>query len=125
MRYRLTRDADADILRILRQTKQLFGESQVAIYARVIEVGISMVADDPSRPASFERPDIRDGVKSFHLEHAAKRRRGASHLLYYIERAGADGEAEVVVLRVLHESMEPKKRLMRSLRGQESDGRKR
>lgn len=84
-----------------------------------------MVADDPSRPASVERPDIRDGVRSFHLEHAAKRRRGASHLLYYVERVGADGEAEVVILRVLHESMEPKKRLVRVLRGQESERRKR
>jgi toxin ParE1/3/4 len=108
----------------LKQTKQLFGEKQVAAYAGIIETGISMVADDPSRPASFERSDIRSGVRSFHLEHAAKKRHGASHLLYFIQAQGVDGDGEVIILRVLHESMEPKKRLVRALRREKGENRK-
>jgi hypothetical protein len=80
-----------------------------------------MIADDPSRPACIDRDDIRKGLKSFHLEFAAKRRRGAAHMLYFMEMRDATGAPEVVVLRVLREAMEPKRRLIRALRDQDSD----
>ena len=80
-----------------------------------------MIADDPSRPACIDRGDIRKGLKSFHLELAAKRRRGAAHMLYFMEMRDATEPPEVVVLRVLHEAMEPKRRLIRALRDQDDD----
>ena len=80
-----------------------------------------MIADNPSRPACIDRGDIRKGLKSFHLEFAAKRRRGAAHMLYFTEMRDATGAPEVVVLRVLHEAMEPKRRLIRALRDQDDD----
>jgi hypothetical protein len=35
-----------------------------------------------------------------------------------------DGDGEVIILRVLHESMEPKKRLVRALRREKGENRK-
>ncbi|HEY8137105.1 MAG TPA: hypothetical protein VIF61_04640 [Methylocystis sp.] len=121
MKYRLTSAADADVLAILRQTRRDFGRGQLSIYAQIIDLGISMIADNPSRPACIDRGDIRKGLKSFHLEFAAKRRRGAAHMLYFTEMRDATGAPEVVVLRVLHEAMEPKRRLIRALRDQDDD----
>lgn len=121
MKFRLTNAADADILAILRQTRRDFGRGQVSIYAQIIDLGISMIADDPSRPACIDRDDIRKGLKSFHLEFAAKRRGGGAHMLYFMEMRDATGSREVVVLRVLHEAMEPKRRLVHALRDQDHD----
>ncbi len=89
MKLRLTNEADADILAILRQTRRVFGHGQVSIYAQIIDLGMSMIADDPSRPACIDRGDIRKGLKSFHLEFAAKRRRGAAHMLYFTQMRDA------------------------------------
>ncbi len=122
MKLRLTNEADADVLAILRQTRRDFGRGQVSIYARIIELGMSMIADNPSRPACVERDDIRKGLKSFHLEFAARRRRGAAHKVYLMEIRDATGPPQFVVIRVLHEAMEPKRRLIRALRDQDNDG---
>lgn len=119
MKYRLTREADADIARILRQTRDLFGREQVLAYARIIERGIAMVAEDPARASSVDRTSIRPGVKSLHLELVERRRRSASHLIYFTESRDPDGEREVVIIGVLHEKMLPKRKLAVVLRGLE------
>jgi toxin ParE1/3/4 len=115
VRFRLTRQADQDIVDILRETLNSFGPRQLANYARIIDQGIAMVAEDPYRPSSMDRSDIRRNVRSLHLELAAGRRGGASHKLYFTTMADRDQEPVVVILRVLHERMEPKRRLLRAL----------
>lgn len=116
MKYRLTLLAERDVAAILRKTRKQFGSGQVRRYANVIERGVAMVAAEPMRPSSMERAEMGKGVRSFHLELAAKRRHGASHILYFLETSGPHGERELVILRVLHESMEPKRRLIAALR---------
>jgi toxin ParE1/3/4 len=116
VRYRLTRQADRDIVDILRETLKSFGPKQLAVYAAIIDEGIRMVAENPTRPSSLDRSDIRPDVRSLHLELAARRRGGAAHKLYFTTMTGADEVPEVVVLRVLHERMEPKRPLLRALR---------
>lgn len=116
MEHRPTKEADADIAGILRKTRLLFGPGQVLACARIIEDGIAMIADDPARPASIERTELGGGVRTFHLELVRRRRHSAFHLLYFKKIAIAGGDPEVVILRVLHEAMEPKWRLMRALR---------
>jgi toxin ParE1/3/4 len=116
MKLRLTRQADADIVQILRQMKKIFGPRQVLAYAAIIGDGVSAVAADPLRPSSVERDSIRPGLRSFHLELVKGRRRSASHMLYYGLMPDAEGEMQVVLYRVLHEAMEPRRRLMRALR---------
>ncbi|UXN59496.1 type II toxin-antitoxin system RelE/ParE family toxin [Phyllobacterium zundukense] len=121
MKYRLTREADAHITDILRTTKNLFGAKQVQIYSKIISDGINLIADEPYRPSTTAREDLRDGVRSLHLELVSKRRHSASHLIYFKEVQDTEGEKEVVILGVLHEHMEPRRRLIQALRSNEDD----
>lgn len=98
---RLTKAAAADIKAILRESGKMFGPVQLERYAALIEAAIGMVAQQPARPASWERHDIADGVRSFHVEHAAGRRGAASHMLFY-----RTDDLGVTILRVLHQSMD-------------------
>ena len=59
------------------------------------------------------------GVRLYHLAHAAGRRRGATHVPFYKIAKGVEQEDQLVALRVLHERMQPKRRLIQALRGEE------
>ena len=115
MKPRFTAQADADVVAILRRTRKLFGPGQVMAYAEIIDEGVAMIAKNASRPAVMGRSELGPGVKSMHLEHAARRRGGAAHVLYFLETQGE----VIVILRVLHEAMEPRRRLMQALRDEE------
>jgi toxin ParE1/3/4 len=119
VRSRLTKLATADIDVLLRQTDRNFGARQFEIYVGIIDDGVALIASDPLRPSSQDRSQIRPGVRSFHLERVRNRRRSATHVIYYT--ISATGEGEVVVLRVLHEAMEPKRRLASALRADKND----
>ncbi|MBE0530056.1 MAG: type II toxin-antitoxin system RelE/ParE family toxin [Rhodospirillales bacterium] len=106
-RYRLTRAADSDIEGILAESGRLFGPLQRERYARLIEQAVEWVAGEPDRPGSRPREELCAGVRSFHVELAAGRRGAASHLVYYVRGRMADGGDGIVVLRVLHERMDP------------------
>nr|WP_298095668.1 type II toxin-antitoxin system RelE/ParE family toxin [uncultured Shinella sp.] len=112
MIVRLTREAGQDLAEIARYTVETFGAEQAMRYAALIEQGLVLLAEDPQRPASRSRDELRPGVRSLHLSRAAARRHAASHILYYHIAARADGAQDVVILRVLHERMEPLKRLV-------------
>lgn len=107
--FRLTAKADADIAGILEQTAIRFGLRQHDAYARLLDSAIRMVADDPMRPGSRDRGDLMPGVRAFHLELAARRRGAAAHLLFYL--ADQDTTGGVLILRVLHQAMDPRSRL--------------
>ena len=66
-----------------------------------------MVAADPMRRGSRPRDHVAAGVRSFHIELAARRRGAAAHLLYYVQGQLDDGHEGVIILRVLHERMDP------------------
>ena len=74
-----------------------------------------MVGDDPERAGSIDRSSVVADVRLFHLELAAGRRGAAAHCLFYTRGRMSNGEAGVIVLRVLHEAMEPRYKLLRSL----------
>ncbi len=109
---RLTREAERDLDEIARYTIATFGPEQAMRYAALIEHALTLLAEDPHRLASRERNELRPGVRSMHLSRAAARRHAASHVLYYHLAARADGAQDIVILRVLHERMEPLKRLV-------------
>jgi toxin ParE1/3/4 len=116
MRHELTEPAERDIRNILRDTMQMFGPRQVRIYAGIIDRGIELLAQDPERPGTIERSELAPGVRLFHLEIPSGRRGGAAHCLYYVRGRVSDGTMGVIILRVLHERMEPRYRIIRSLR---------
>lgn len=118
MRIRLTREADRDIARILADTLRLFGENQVRHYAGIINTGISMLREDPARPSSRERSELRAGVRSFRLQFAARRRDAASHIVYYRVLARGADEPELVILQILGDAMEPTRRIAAALRSE-------
>jgi toxin ParE1/3/4 len=116
VKVRLTEHADRDIEAALSDSYTMFGESQAAHYAGIIGAGIELVATEPERPASKARRELGKGVRSMHLQFAAKRQGGASHVLYYRVDASADGMSELVVLRLLGDRMEPRRRVALALR---------
>lgn len=118
MKFRLTKAADGDIATIFRDTYRLFGENQLQRYTEIVKRGIEMVAGEPFRASSHQREDLRRGVRSFHLQLAAGRHKGAAHVLYFC--IDPSDEGTVVILRVLAEEMEPRKRIAQSLRALES-----
>ncbi|BCH21758.1 hypothetical protein MesoLjLb_15430 [Mesorhizobium sp. L-8-3] len=76
-----------------------------------------MLRENPARPSSRDRSEIRAGVRSFHLQFAARRRDGASHIVYYRVPGRAD-DPELAILRVLADAMEPTRRIAAALRGE-------
>lgn len=117
MSHRLTAPAERDILDILRTTRTRFGTAQLGTYATLIEKAIQMVAEAPDRPGMLPRPELGPDVRLFHLELAAGRRGAAAHCLYYTTGLLPDGTIGTIILRVLHEGMEPRRKVARSLTG--------
>ena len=123
MRHSRTAQAQRDIDQALRASIRLFGVGQARIYAELIDTVIDLLADDPERPSSRARPDLGPDVRSFHLEIAGGRRGAASHCVYYQVVSIAGHDTEVVVLRVLHDAMDPGRKVGIALRGTRAERR--
>lgn len=106
--YRLSESAQADLLDIFFWTHTQFGELARQRYEALIVTALRDIAEQPARVGSVERPELGDGVRSWHLSLSRERARTASgmvrhprhFLLYRLE-----GDV-VAVGRVLHDSME-------------------
>jgi toxin ParE1/3/4 len=113
MSYRLTEAAASDISGVLRETSRQFGPLQRRRYAALITRAIEMAAEQPDRPGSRSRDDLAAGLRSLHIEIAARRRGAAVHVIYYLCEQPDDGHDAIAVVRVLHERMEPLRHLTR------------
>ncbi|MDR1213075.1 MAG: type II toxin-antitoxin system RelE/ParE family toxin [Propionibacteriaceae bacterium] len=105
-RYRLSHTAVADIDAILLRSGRHFGEPARRRYAALIAAGIRDVAKNPSGADTRSRPELGDGVRSYHLRQSRAHTTGGAvheprHFLIYRVDAG-----DVVIGRVLHESMD-------------------
>jgi len=106
--YRLSAAAQADIIDILAWTHEHFGQSARKRYQSLLSTALRDIADEPGRPGSIERPELGDGVRSWHLRLSRERagaqtgivRRPRHFLIYRIDND------RVVVSRVLHDAME-------------------
>jgi toxin ParE1/3/4 len=87
----------------------------MAAYAQLIDKGVALIAASPDRAGSIDRSDVGLGIRSLHLGLVAHRRRAAVHYLYYVTGRLTDGSIGTIVLRVLHQRMEPRRRVIRSL----------
>ncbi len=89
--YRLTADAQADLIEIRQFTVKQWGLSQSKKYLSELREIIYLLAERPSLGKS--RPDVDSNVLSF--PHA-------SHILYYVMH-----EQQLIVIAVLHKRMVP------------------
>ncbi len=112
--YRVTDAAKQDFRAILKETRERFGTHQRQIYKGLIATAVKMVAADPGRGGSWHRGGIVPGLRAFHLENAAGRRGAAAHTLYFAVEHPPGGSRRVVILRLLHEGMEPNLHIART-----------
>lgn len=108
-RYRLSAAAQADIIDILARTQERFGDAARHRYEALIVAAIRDIAENPSRPGAPERPELGEGVRSWHLRHSRERARtltgtvrGPRHCIIF--RIHASGMVEIG--RILHDAME-------------------
>ncbi len=94
--YRLTPDAQSDLIDIRRYTLEQWGEPQSKKYLTELRHTIRILAESPS--LGKLRPEAGINVLSF--PHA-------SHVIYYVLH-----EKQIVVFSVLHKRMVPIKHLM-------------
>lgn len=113
MGWRLTRFAERDVAHILRESRDLFGPDQATRYAALLMRTFDLAAEQPDRPNSHERPEFGPSDRSLHVVVAAGRWRGAAHVVYY--RSPIRSAGQVLILRVLHERMDPRRRVLAAL----------
>jgi len=114
-RFRLSRPAQADLVRILATSAERWGNEARKGYAAILASAMRKVAADPEGPLTRGRGELDAGIRSFHIRHARSENHKAKvkepvHVLYY--RAIQPGLIEIV--RVLHERMEPSRHLGRA-----------
>ena len=114
--FRLTEAAETDIVEILAWSEAQFGRDARIRYERLIVTGLLDIASEPFRAGSAGRPELGEGVRSWHLRGSRERARGDEgvvqrprHFLIYRPM-----EALIVVARVLHDSMELERHLGQS-----------
>lgn len=107
--------AQQDVRDVLRQTNDQFGSRQLRRYAALFDTAQALLGEDAERPGSLDRSDLLPGIRLFHLELAAGKTGAASHCLYYQVGTLSDGTQGVIVLRVLHQRMEPTPHLAKAL----------
>jgi len=105
--YQLAEAARDDVKDILTRTARRFGPLQRRRYNQLVETAAMMIADQPMRPGSRQREELGPGIRSFHVELASRRAAAAAHVLYYVQGTLDDGRDGVIILRVLHERMDP------------------
>lgn len=113
-KYRISHDAQADIVDILRFTHNRFGDAARRRYQALIGAALEAVATDPQQVGSISREELGAGLRSIHLVTAARCPTSvgcsaqALRLLPGCDRPGAR------VVRVLHDSMELERHLARN-----------
>lgn len=105
MKFRLSATAEADLDNIARFTVAKFGATQADAYRALVLRALESVAENPLRPSSHAHDEIDPHLRSFRIALAGKRISSASHILWY--RVPKPGSDTVLILRILHERMDP------------------
>lgn len=66
-KYRISHDAQADIVDILRFTHNRFGDAARRRYQALIGAALEAVATDPQQVGSISREELGAGLRSIHL----------------------------------------------------------
>lgn len=113
--FRLAEAAEADIVEILAWSETRFGAAARRRYEGLIAASLLDISVDPLRPGSIARPELGEGVRSWHLRGSRARARTDGgvqkprHFLIYRPTATL-----IIVGRVLHDAMELERHLPQS-----------
>lgn len=106
---RLAAAAEADIVEILAHSERDFGIVARRRYEKLLATALNDICEAPERPGSAARPELGDGIRSWHLRLSRERARGSDggvrrprHLILYT----IVDDAIIGILRVLHDAME-------------------
>lgn len=106
--YRFSAAAQSDLVGILGWSQEHFGIPARKRYEALIAHAVRDLAAWPDRPGSVERPELGEGVRSWHLRLSRERARTAAgivhhprHFLVYRMQ-----EEHLIIGRMLHEAME-------------------
>jgi toxin ParE1/3/4 len=111
-RYRLSEPAKADIAVILSTSEERYGREARIRHRALLTAAMRRVAADPEGLSTADRAELLPGLRSFHTRHSRGESRetpvaSPAHVIFY--RAVQLGLVEIV--RVLHERMEPSRRI--------------
>jgi toxin ParE1/3/4 len=100
----LAAPADRDFIEIMDWSAEQFGAAAADRYEMLIGQALIDVGEDPFRPSSRQRPELPDGVYTYHLAGsrdrvAGDRVKAPRHFLLYRVVS-----IHVEVLRILHDS---------------------
>ncbi len=98
-RIRLGDEAEKDFARILKHTKDKFGDRQFEIYRATLSDALAALEAGADVLGSVARDEILSNLRTLHV--ARKGRRGRHFIMY---RAAAGQVIEVV--RILHDAMD-------------------
>lgn len=105
--FRVSRAAVEDISEILEWSEEHFGADARSRYDALIRAALLHASADLADPRFKQRPEIGEGIKSWHLSNSVTRSRrervkAPRHLLFC-----RDEDQLLGVGRVLHERMDP------------------
>lgn len=108
MRYVLPAAAQDDIRDLLGWTHERFGAAARVRYQALLATALRDLAHQPARPGSVERPELGQGVRSWHLQLSRERARNDPGVVrrprhFVIYRVEAE---RILIGRVLHDAME-------------------
>jgi toxin ParE1/3/4 len=108
-RYRISGRARDDIARALEMSQERWGQVAMTRYRSLLTSAIRTIAARSEHPAARRRPDLGDGVRSYHVRHARGGRgvKAPVHVVYH----RVEGDGLVQIIRVLHERMDPSRHL--------------
>lgn len=106
---RLAAAARADMVHILEHSEREFGLAARQRYETLVATALRDIAEAPERAGSASRPELGDGIRSWHLRLSRGRARAEGaivrrprHLILY----SIIDDATVGVLRILYDAME-------------------
>lgn len=106
---RLTGPAEHDITELLDWSEATFGLAARRRYEALVAATLSDLAEDWQRIGSVRRDDLGIGCRVYHLRHSRRRARTEAGLVQsprHIAVYRLAASDTVVILRVLHESMD-------------------
>lgn len=116
MKVTIADSAARDIEEILLWSYENFGEIPCQRYERLLIQAISDLSSNPEHPSSKLRPELGQGVRTYHLSLSRERMdlnlgrvRRPRHFLVYRIRSAATSEFpedHLEIARVLHDSMD-------------------